>query len=203
MCTSVCQLAPEHLHSQHPAPVLSHCSDQFNLRPTLKSRPFPPVFAGLSLPEQLISIVSLLHARLIENHVSTRKPVLSSGQELGTFYPDPFLLPLLRPLPLPPPSRCLPHSWPVDCVLVGMPALWNSYWHLQSPPLRAVTTPGPGLSHHPEPRTSSNQSSSHHSDPFPRNGGNLFRLFRAERGGVAQVAFLLVIQWLWAVSLHR
>lgn len=105
------------------------------------------------------------------------------GWALSTLTPssspssDPF--PFLPPPDVSPTAGLWTASWS-GCQLCA-----TQHWHLQSPPLRAVTTPGPGLSHHPEPRTSSNQSSSHHTDPFPRNGGNCVEAVqgRAGRGG--------------------
>lgn len=101
-----------------------------------KSPSFQFLFAGLSLLQQLISLMSFLNSWLLENRVSAWKPVLSKGEGLGTLCPDaaPPSLSLHTPAPPhphPPPrapgqGQVVPHhtvqeAWPSPFISVACP----------------------------------------------------------------------------------
>lgn len=100
-----------------------------------KSPSFQFLFAGLSLPQQLISLMSFLNSWLLENCVSAWKPVLSKGEGLGTLCPDaapPSLSPCTPapPHPHPPPQAPTPGEV-VPPSHSGAPAL--SLYHCRRP----------------------------------------------------------------------
>ena len=139
MRASVCKssLAPTWVP---PVRAFSHCSVQFKLKQMFKSPSFQFLFAGLSLLQQLISLMSFLNSWLLDNRVSAWKPVLSKGEGLGTLDPD-TVLPSLSPCTPAPPH---PHPPPQAPALgeVVPPILFR-----RPGPLTLSLSPAPSPSH--------------------------------------------------------
>lgn len=107
VCVSVCKPSLTCTWVQ-PVRAFSLCSVQFKLKQMFKSPSFQFLFAGLSLLQQLISLMSFLNSWLLANHVSAWKPVLSKGEGLGTWHAEPPVPSRPAHQPLPPHHPTLP-----------------------------------------------------------------------------------------------
>lgn len=125
MCTRACKLLLART-CVHSAQALSHGSVPFKLKQMSRSPSFQFVFAGLRLLKQLISIMSVLGACLLENRVSAWKV-------------SPFHLDAEAPVPSLPATPCLK---PLTLCLSRAPSLPGTQLELGT-----VTAPQGGRAH--------------------------------------------------------